>query len=25
MSTQVLHHSSCPVLVVRTRSRTGDE
>lgn len=26
VSTQVLHHSPCPVLVVRTRSRTaGDE
>ncbi|PVZ60898.1 universal stress protein [Arthrobacter sp. H-02-3] len=23
VSTQVLHHSPCPVLVVRTRSRTG--
>ena len=25
VSMQVLHHSPCPVLVVRTRSRTGDE
>lgn len=25
VSTQVIHHSPCPVLVVRTRSRTGDE
>ncbi|MCO4255572.1 universal stress protein [Pseudarthrobacter cellobiosi] len=25
VSTQVLHHSPCPVLVVRTRSRTGGE
>ncbi|QDY90471.1 universal stress protein [Arthrobacter sp. UKPF54-2] len=25
VSSQVLHHSPCPVLVVRTRSRTGDE
>lgn len=25
VSKQVLHHSPCPVLVVRTRSRTGDE
>jgi nucleotide-binding universal stress UspA family protein len=25
VSTQVLHHSPCPVLVVRTRARTGGE
>lgn len=25
VSAQVIHHSPCPVLVVRSRSRTGDE